>query len=192
MEPNPDLYEPHTVFYEKLDGALIRRIALKMEGAGGPSGLDGLGKRLCTAFGIHSVDFCNSLASTAKRLCTEYVDSKGIKALGSRKLIALDKSPGVRPIGVEETVRRIIIKAIFSVIKDDVQEVIGALQICAGQESGCEAAIHAMREVFNSADTEAIILVDAPNAFNSLNREEALRNVKSLMSISCHNPHQYV
>ena len=181
MEPDPDLHELHPVFYEKLDGALIRRIALRMDGAGGPSGLDGLGwKRLCTAFGIHSADLCNSLASIAKRLCTEYVDPKGIEAFVPSKLIALDKSPGVRPIGVGETVRRIINKAISSVIKDDVQEVIGALQLCAGQESGCEAAIHAMREVFNSTDTEAIILVDASNAFNSLNREVALRNVKHL------------
>ena len=42
--------------------------------------IDGLGwKRLCTAFGPHSADLCNSLASTAKRLCTEYVDPKGIE-----------------------------------------------------------------------------------------------------------------
>ena len=181
VEPDPDLQEPHPVFYERLDGALIRTVALKMDGAGGPSGIDGLGwKRLCTAFGPHSADLCNSLASTAKRLCTEYVDPKGIEALVASKLIALDKCPGIRPIGVGETVRRIINKAISSVIKDDVQEVAGALQLCAGQESGCEAAIHAMREVFNSADTEAIILVDASNAFNSLNREVALRNVKNL------------
>ena len=181
VEPDPDLQEPHPVFYERLDGALIRTVALKMDGAGGPSGIDGLGwKRLCTAFGPHSADLCNSLASTAKRLCTEYVDPKGIEALVASKLKALDKCPGIRPIGVGETVRRIINKAISSVIKDDVQEVAGALQLCAGQESGCEATIHAMREVFNSADTEAIILVDASNAFNSLNREVALRNVKNV------------
>ena len=48
VEPDPDLHELHPVFIEKLDGALIRQIALKMDGASGPSGLDGLGwKRLC-------------------------------------------------------------------------------------------------------------------------------------------------
>ena len=37
---------------------------------------------------------------------------------------------------------------------------------------------HAMRQVFESSETEAIILVDATNAFNSLNRQAALRNIR--------------
>ena len=106
MEPDPDLQEPHPVFYERLDGTLIQTVALKMDGVGGPSGIDGLGwKRLCTAFGPHSADLCNSLTSTTKRLCTEYVDPKGIEVLVASKFIALDKCPGIRPIGVGETVR---------------------------------------------------------------------------------------
>ena len=39
-------------------------------------------------------------------------------------------------------------------------------------------AIHAMHERFELADTNAAILVDATNAFNSLNRENALRNIQ--------------
>ena len=45
------------------------------------------------------------------------------------------------------------------------------MQICAGQIAGVEAAIHFMREAFSSEDCEAVLLVDASNAFNSLNRE---------------------
>ena len=41
--------------------------------------------------------------------------------------------------------------------------------------TGCEAAVHAVRQMFESA--EAVILVDA---FNSLNRENALRNIQHL------------
>ncbi len=56
----------------------------------------------------------------------------------------------------------------------------GPLQLCAGHQSGCEAAVHAMRKLFNDPETEAIILVDATNAFNSLNRQNALRNIHHL------------
>ena len=37
-----------------------------------------------------------------------------------------------------------------------------------------------MRQMFESSETEAIILVDATNAFNSLNRQVALRNIRHL------------
>ena len=38
------------------------------------------------------------------------------------------------------------------------------IQLCAGQDAGCEAAVHAMERVFADEDTEAMILVDASNA----------------------------
>ena len=40
-----------------------------------------------------------------------------------------------------------------------------ALQVCSGQQGGCEAAIHAIRHVFSEPNTEAVLLVDATNAF---------------------------
>ena len=51
-------------------------------------------------------------------------------------------------------------------------------QLCAGHESGCEAAVHAMTHFLNHPSNGAIILVDA---FNSLNRQVALRNVVTLL-----------
>ena len=70
------------------------------------------------------------------------VDPQGVAALTANHLIALDKCPGVCPISVGEIVRRIIRKAVFFVIKSDVLEAAGSLQLCAGHETGCEAAIH--------------------------------------------------
>ena len=61
-----------------------------------------------------------------------------------------------------------------------VREVTGALQLCAGQDAGIEAAIHAMRDIFIDDETEAILLVDARNTFNNLNRQAALFNVNKL------------
>ena len=168
----------HPVIFESIDADLIRSVALQTEGAAGPSGIDARGwKRMCTSFKSASVNLCSSLAFVARRLCTEYVDPRGVSALLACRLIALDKKPGVRPIGICETVRRIIAKAILRVIKSDVQSSAGSIQLCAGQIGGAEAAIHAVRELFES---EAVLLVDAHNAFNSLNRQVALRNIPSL------------
>ena len=55
------------------------------------------------------------------------------------------------------------------VIKPDVIDVSGSIQVCAGHKSGTEAAIHAMREIYehhNSDNSDAVLLVDASNAFN--------------------------
>ena len=47
-------------------------------------------------------------------------------------------------------------------------------------KAGIESAIHAMRKVFEADDTEAILLVDAENAFMNLNGKAALQNIKQL------------
>ena len=173
--------EPHPILYDKIDGHLIHSIALKMDGSAGPSGLDvAAWKRLCTSYKTASTDLCNALASATRRICTELVDPIVIMPLVACRLIALDKCPGVRPIGVGETMRRIMNKTIATVLRDEIQEAAGPLQVCAGQIAGCEAAIHAMRRIHESQDTEAVILADASNAFNSLNCEVALRNISHL------------
>ena len=49
-----------------------------------------------------------------------------------------------------------------------------------GLQPGAEAAIHSMKEIFDDKQTDAIILVDASNAFSSLNRNAALHNIQIL------------
>ena len=96
------------------------------------------------------------------------------------RLAALDKCPGVRPIGIGEVARRIIGKAIARVLSHEIQEATGPLQTCSGDLSGCEAAVHAMHQVFEDSDAEGVMLVDATNAPNCLNRQNALINIKNL------------
>ena len=65
-------------------------------------------------------------------------------------------------------------------VKRDLEDAVGATQLCAGQDAGCEAAVHAMELVFAEEDTEAMILVDASNAFNRLNRQVTLFNCEAV------------
>ena len=135
---------------------------------------------MCTSFKSASTDLCDALASTARRICSCIVDPKGLVAFVACRLIALDKCPGVTQIGIGEMARRILGKAIAMAIRSEIQDAAGPLQVCAGHLSGCEAAVHAMRQVFEVPDTDAVILVDASNAFKSLNRQTALRNIQQL------------
>ena len=116
----------------------------------------------------------------ARRLCTSSVRPESVSALVACRLIPLNKNPGVRPIGIGEVPRRIISKSILKVICQDIQSAAGPLQSCAGHEAGCEAAVHAMKEIQELDETEAILLVDAENAFNTINRQAALHNIKVL------------
>ncbi|XP_064388154.1 uncharacterized protein LOC135336323, partial [Halichondria panicea] len=173
--------DPHPIVFEEINGPLIRDTVLRMDGAAEPSGLDAASwKRLCTSFKGASNDLCEALAATARRICTTLVDPSGLTAFVAYRLIALDKCPGVRPIGIGEVSKRIINRAIARVLNEDIQQAAGPLQVCAGHRSGCEAAVHAMRQVLEDSETEAILMVDATNAFNSLNRQTALRNIHKL------------
>ena len=120
---------------------------LKMDGAAGPSGMDVSHWKVCTSFSRESDDLCHTIAMVTRKLCAEYIDPLGVSALVSSRLIALDKNPGVRPIGIGEEVRRVIGKAILSVIKSDIIEVTGCSQLCAGVSSACEAIVHTVRKV---------------------------------------------
>ena len=173
--------DPHPVIFEGIDDVLIRTIVQKTNGSAGPSGLDAAGwKRMCSSFGRASIELCNAVARVAKRLCSTYVDPKGLTSFVACRLIALDKSPGIRPIGVGEVLRRIVGKAVLKIVAEDVRKAVGAQQLCVGQISGCEAGVHFMRHLNEDPSTEATLLVDAENAFNSLNREAAMRNVQVL------------
>ncbi len=85
-----------------------------MNGAAGPSGLDvSQWKKICTSFSKDSENVCNAIAMVARKLCCCYVDPVGVSALVASRLIALNKDPGVRPIGIGEVIMRVIGKAIL-------------------------------------------------------------------------------
>lgn len=48
------------------------------------------------------------------------------------------------------------------------------------RDNGSEAAVQAMRNIFEGDDTDAILLIDAINPFNTLNRAAALYNTRLL------------
>ena len=177
----------HPIAYSEIDEELIMKVAYATKGGAGPSGLDAEGwKRMLTSkqFGTASSDLRKSLANMIKKLCIIQIeDETSLQALMACRLIPLNKNPGVRPIGIGEVLRRIAGKVVMTVSKHRIVEATGSIQVCAGQEAGSEAAIHAIHDTFESSDCEAVLLVDAENAFNSINREAMLQNIDILCPI---------
>ena len=168
-------------YFDEIDKQMIAKATRLTKGSGGPSQLDAEQYRhiiLSTNFKKESKELREKVAILAKRLATTMVDPSSIEALTACRLIPLNKNPGIRPIGIGEVLRRIIGKSITWVLRDEIQEAAGPLQVATGLNAGAEAAIHAMRTIFAQDSTEAVILVDASNAFNSLNRRVALHNIQ--------------
>lgn len=48
----------------------------------------------------------------------------------------------------------------MKVVNYDRQDAVCTIQLCAGQDAGCEAAAYAMEQIFADDDNEAMILVE--------------------------------
>ena len=114
----------HPVFYDALNGELIKKCTLRTKGSAGVSQQeDNLWHKMVTGHKEgNSAQICNAVASVARRLATEYVNPEGLEALLANRGIALNNNPGLRPVGVGEMVRRIIGKAVMSVTGEQVQK----------------------------------------------------------------------
>ena len=183
------------MIFDVINEDMIFKAARMTKGGSGPSGIDSDGwKRILTSkdYGDANRDLRRALALMIKSICTESIDDNSLEPLLASRLVPLDKKPGVRPIGVGEVLRRIMGKVVMGVFAEDVTKSSSKSQMC-GHKSGSEAAIHAMRRMFQNNNTDAVILVDAANAFNNLNRKVLLHNIRyvcpeiSMYVINCYS-----
>ena len=73
-------------------------------------------------------------------------------------------------------------------MKEEVKEAAGPLQVCAGHSAGSEAAIHAISQVFVEEGTDGILLIEASNVFNQMNKSVVLHNIQ----ITCEEMSLYI
>ena len=93
------------------------------------------------------------------------------------RLIAINKNPGIRPIGIGESMRRIITKCLSWEAKDHIKAATGPLQT-SGLPGAVEACYASLDKSYKEG--KAILLIDATNAYNNMSRTEALRTTHEL------------
>jgi hypothetical protein len=148
-----------------------------LRGAPGASGLTtDLLRDLCRARGKEAGKLCVAIAALVRRIATSRIPEGHLGPHNVNRLAALDKGKGeVRPVGIGEALRRLVCKAIARVTQEEVREACGAMQLCGGMPSGCEAGARAIQELWDDPEVEAVLFIDARNAFNTMNRAEAIR-----------------
>ena len=173
---------PHEVTFHSIDSHAIFNAAKNTHGSSGPSGIDAEGwqRFLCSrSFGKETENLCSTIAEFTRKIASTQTNPNYLSAFTASRLIPLDKGDhnhSVRPIGVGEVLRRIVGKAIIQLLKFDVAQSTAPIQTCGGVKGGVEAAVHGLRSIWEESSTEAIILVDASNAFNCMNRKVGLQN----------------
>ena len=105
---------------------------------------------------------------------------ESIRALMACRLIALDKCPWVRPIELGESLLRLMGKVVMLLAGEDVKDVCGSDQLCAGADAGVEAVVQAVNTLFDEHQGSGwgVLLVDAVSAFNTLNSKTAMRHAR--------------
>ena len=83
------------------------------------------------------------------------------------RLVALDKDPGTRPVGIGEVYRRLMAKCVLKIVGDRATHACGNLNLCAGLKAGIEGAVHAVRGAYDRAAEDAVAVTgdndsDAP------------------------------
>jgi len=111
---------------------MVQDITGKLQGGAGPSSVDALAlKKWLLNYGAASQILSNGHPPWA-----------AYRAMMYCRLVALDKSPGVRPLGIGEVWRRAIAKCVLGECGNGAKAACGSTQLCAGFEAEIEGAIH--------------------------------------------------
>ena len=84
------------------------------------------------------------MASWVEWLGKDFPPWAAYRALMACRLLALDKQPGARPLGIGEVWRRGMAKFILVCCREDAKAACGSTNLCVCLEAGTEGALHAV------------------------------------------------
>ena len=146
FEPYPDLPAPIPVCVTQDD---VEAISPRLAGAAGPGGTDAVDlANWLLRFGRESEALREEMAAWTNWLANTSPPWAAYRAVMANRLVALDKQPGTRPVGIGEVYRRLWAKCLLKAIGSQATAACGNFNLCAGLQAGIEGAVHAVRDVF--------------------------------------------
>ena len=144
FEPYPRVPDPIPL---QCDIFEVKTIARKLHGAAGVDSVDAAqAKTFLTGFGRASAELREVMVDMAEWLANTTPDWAAYRGLTTRRLLALDKEPGTRPVGIGSIWLRYIAKLLLAETAVEAKSACGSLQLCAGLELGTEGGLHAVHE----------------------------------------------
>ena len=146
FEPYPDLPATVPVCVTQDD---VEAISSRLAGAAGPGGTDAVDlANWLLRFGRESEALREEMAAWTNWLANTSPPWAAYRAMMANRLVALDKQPGTRPVGIGEVYRRLWAKCLLKAIGSQATAACGNFNLCAGLQAGIEGAVHAVRGVF--------------------------------------------
>ncbi len=185
-DPDPSEMEDYEILPDFVDLDVtedtVEQVARRLSGSAGPGGSDAQAlQHWLLRFGGASQELRRAVAGLVDWMSNGTPPWAAYRALKAGRLIALDKCPGVRPVGIGECWSRLRAKCVLLLAIEEAKEACGVDQLCTGLEAGIEGVVHAMRLLWQSHAAEeewGFLLVDAKNAFNEGNRTVMLWTVR--------------
>ena len=127
----------------------VTAVARRLSGGAGPRGTDSVSlQHWLLRFGAANAELRLIVGDFIEWTSNGRPPWAAYCALMSGRLIALDKQPGIIPIGVGETWCRLMTNCLLKVAGPESKAACSTTQLAGGLEAGIEGAIHAMRVLF--------------------------------------------
>ena len=132
----------------------MERVAKKLSGSAGPSGVDSISMpHWLLKFGEASASLRKSITKLVEWLANGYPPWTAYRAMMWSRLVGLDKYPGVRPIGIGNILRRLVCKVLLIVVGNEATRACGTDQLCSRLEARIEGGgggIHHVRTLWEA------------------------------------------
>ena len=161
-DPNLKIFEEYPTVPQAvplhITAETIEKVASHLSGAAGPRGTDAVDlSRWLLRHSAESQMLRNELAAMARWIANDHPPWADFRALMACRLVALDKEPGTRPVGIGEVYRRLFAKCVLEVYGSQATTVCGNLNLCAGLPAGIEGAVHAVTAVVVAAAADEML-----------------------------------